>query len=161
MTGDYTFREGFAAMDFSRVHGWLAASYWTPAVSRERVERAAANSAMVLGVFAADGSQVAYARVISDKTRFAYFCDVIVDESHRGRGIGRAMVKYVLDHPDFATVVTWTLATRDAHGVYASIGFLPVTDPASKPQTWMVLRRPREIAEPESAGDDRAREGTG
>ena len=137
----YAIREGPGAMDFARVQTLLAAMYWTPGIGRDRVERAAANSALVIGVFSSAGGQVGYARVVSDKTRFAYLCDVVVDEAHRGRGVGRAMAGFALSHPDFATVATWTLSTRDAHGVYAPLGFLPVTDPVSRPADWMVLRR--------------------
>lgn len=137
----YILREGFDAMDFARVRTLLAATYWTPGIERERVERAAQNSALVIGAFAPDGAQVGYARVVSDKTRFAYLCDVVVDEGHRGRGLGRAMAKFALGHPELSTVSTWTLATRDAHGVYGPLGFLPVADPVSRPADWMVLRR--------------------
>jgi GNAT superfamily N-acetyltransferase len=137
---DVTLREGFDAMDFGLVHAWLTATYWTPGIARERVERAARHSAIVLGAFA-DGQQVGYARAVSDLTRFAYLCDVVVAESHRGQGVGRMMVRHLLDHPDLAAVSTWTLATRDAHGVYAALGFLRVTDPVSRPEDWMVLRR--------------------
>jgi GNAT superfamily N-acetyltransferase len=137
----FTIREGFDRMDYARVHAWLAATYWTPGILRETVERAARHSAMVIGAFDADDIQIGYARLVSDNTRFSYLCDVIVDDVHRGSGIGRAMVRYFLDHPEFATVRTWTLATRDAHTVYAPLGFLPVVDPVSRPDDWMVLRR--------------------
>ncbi len=141
MNSDPILREGFESMDFARVTAWLAATYWSRGIVRERVERAARHSALVVGAFTPDGLQVGYARIVSDKTRFAYVCDVVVDEAHRGRGLGRAMVQFALDHPEMATVTTWTLATRDAHRVYAPLGFLPVTDPVSRPADWMVLRR--------------------
>ncbi|MDZ4404290.1 GNAT family N-acetyltransferase [Prosthecobacter sp.] len=140
-TPDFIIREGIEAMDFERVHAWLAATYWTPGIARETVERAARHSALVIGAFDAAGIQIGYARLVSDNTRFAYLCDVIVDGAHHGGGIGRAMVRHFLEHPEFATVRTWTLATRDAHTVYAPLGFLPVVDPVSRPDDWMVLRR--------------------
>jgi len=126
-----------ARIDFARVHGWLASSYWTPGITRDRVERAAANSALVLGVY--DGpEQVAYGRVVSDKARIAYVADIWVDEPYRGRGIGRALVRRMLQDPEFATV-RWLLATRDAHTVYAALGFGPLDEP----QRWMTIRRPK------------------
>ena len=94
----------------------------------ERVRRAADNSALVLGAYV-DGVQAGYLRVVSDKTRFAYLCDVWVEEVHRGKGIARRMVQAALEHPDFVTV-NWLLATLDAHGVYAKLGFTPLPDPA-------------------------------
>lgn len=141
LTPAFSIRDGMSAMDFSTVREWLSRTYWTPGIARELIERAATNSALVIGAFAEDGPQVGFMRVVSDKVRFAYLCDVIVDESWRGRGVARAMVRHALDHPDFATVRTWTLATRDAHGVYGTLGFKPMSAPESRPESWMVLRR--------------------
>jgi GNAT superfamily N-acetyltransferase len=137
----YTIREGMPTMDFGRVHAWLAASYWVPGITRATVEHEARNSALVIGAFAADGAQIGYARVISDKSRLAWLADVVVAEAYRGRGVGRAMVQYALEHPELATVRTWALSTRDAHGVYAPLGFRPITDPLSMPDRWMVWRK--------------------
>lgn len=140
MKTTYSVREGFAVMDFARVHAWLAATYWTPGIARETVERAARNSALLIGAFTLEGVQIGYARVVSDQTRFAYLCDVVVDEPYRRQGVAGAMVRFALDHPELATVRTWTLATRDAHGVYEPLGFHPMTDPESRPEDWMVRR---------------------
>jgi len=141
MTEGVTIREGMGAMDFATVREWLAVSYWAAGVEREVIERAALNSALVAGAFAPDGSQIGFLRVVSDKVRFAYLCDVVVPDEWRGRGVARMMVQHALGHPEFETLRTWTLATRDAHGVYEPLGFKPMSDPESRPQTWMVLRR--------------------
>jgi len=79
--------------------------------------------------------QVGYARCVSDKTRFAYILDVYVDENHRKQGIARAMVKYIISHPDLKDVYQWTLRTRDAHGVYKEVGFKP----CAQPEQWMEI----------------------
>lgn len=126
-TADYEISEGIARIDWKRVHQWLASSYWTPGISLERVRRGGENSALVLGAYT-NGEQVGYLRVVSDKTRFAYLCDVWVEERHRGKGLARRMVQKALDHSDFATV-NWLLATVDAHGVYEKLGFTALTDP--------------------------------
>jgi len=143
MNQNYQIKEGVEDMNFTRIHAWLTASYWVPGIALETVVREARNSALVIGAFAADGTQIAYARVISDRSRMAYLADVVVEEAHRGRGVARAMVQYALDHPELAAVSTWTLATRDAHSVYAPLGFRPITDPQSMPERWMVRRRPK------------------
>lgn len=128
---EYEISTDLARIDWDRVHRWLASSYWTPGIARERVQRAAEHSALVIGAFR-DGVQAGYARVVSDKTRFAYLCDVWVDQEHRGRGVASLMVQHALEHPDFATV-NWLLATLDAHHVYAKLGFTPVKNP----ERWM------------------------
>jgi ribosomal protein S18 acetylase RimI-like enzyme len=90
---------------------------------------------LVLAAFSGQ-EQVGYLRVVSDKTRFAYICDVWVDAAHRRQGLARAMVRFAMEHPDFSTV-GWLLATADAHNVYAPLGFAPLKDP----QRWMGYKR--------------------
>jgi len=128
---DYELDDDIDRIDWVRVHAWLATSYWSPGIAAARVERAGRNSTCVLGAYH-DGMQVGYLRVVSDRTRLAYLADVSIDEPHRGRGLGRVMVRRVMDEPDFATAL-WLLGTRDAHGVYAALGFEPVPHP----ERWM------------------------
>ena len=45
------------------------------------------------------------------------------------------MVRYVLNHPEMATV-KWVLTTADAQGVYSELGFEPLT----KPEQWMIRK---------------------
>jgi GNAT superfamily N-acetyltransferase len=131
--GEYELSTDASRIDWVRVHGWLSSSYWTPGISLKRVQTAGLNSALLVGAYNKLG-QVGFARVISDKARFAYLCDVWVEESHRGKGLGRAMVKMALEHPELSQV-SWLLATKDAHGVYARLGFQPLKEPAR----WMSL----------------------
>jgi GNAT superfamily N-acetyltransferase len=126
-------KTGFESMDFDRVHTWLASAYWSPGVPRDRVERAARHSSLVVGAFEGD-VQVGYMRVVSDRTTFAWVCDVYVDEAHRGKGIARQMVAFALADPEHEGLRRWILATRDAHHVYASVGF----DPLEHAQRWMI-----------------------
>lgn len=123
----YEIREGDNHIDWIRVHRWLTSSYWSPGISREEVKRAGRHSALLLSAFK-NGQQVAYLRVISDKTRFAYLCDIWVDSVHRRKGLAQAMVRYALGHPEFSNVA-WLLATTDAHAVYAPLGFNSLEEP--------------------------------
>lgn len=125
---------GLARIDLDLVHSWLTTAYWSPGVARERVERAAHNSSLVVGAFV-DHRQVGYMRVVSDKTTFAWICDVWVDEHHRGKGIAKQMVKAALADPDHQGLRRWILATSDAHSIYAACGFQPLTDT----HKWMIL----------------------
>ncbi len=110
-----------ARLDVARVHGWLASSYWSPGAEREAVERAIAGS-HCLGAYRS-GEQLGFARVVSDRASFAWVADVWVDAPARGQGLGRRMVRWFFDHPDYATVRRFALVTADAHGVYEAIGF--------------------------------------
>jgi GNAT superfamily N-acetyltransferase len=118
--------------DLDRVWCMLRATYWSPNIRKDVVERAIANSIVANAIDQATGTQVGFARAVSDRATFAWLCDVVVDEAHRGQGIATAMVRALIDHPDLQTLRRWCLATRDAHDVYAPLGFQPVD-----PSRWM------------------------
>lgn len=132
-------QDGFDKMDFKKVTEMLSNTYWSPKIGVDEVKRGAANSALVIGAFTQDGKQVGYARVISDKTRFAYIADVYVDENFRKKGIGQQMMQYILSHDELKDVYQWLLITGDAHGVYRKVGF----EITSRPRAWMEIRKGR------------------
>jgi len=129
-----------ARLDIDRIHRWLATSYWSPGVSRDLVERAIAGS-HALGAYR-DGVQVGCARAISDRTTFAWLADVWVDEAARGQGLGRRLTRWFVDHPDYADIRRFGLVTRDAHGVYAAVGFTPL----ARPERYMERISPAHLA---------------
>ncbi len=110
-----------ARLNVATITGWLAGSYWSPGITHEAVERQIAGS-HCLGAYR-DGAQLGFARIISDKASFGWIADVFVDEAARGGGLGRRLVGWFLDHPDYTTVRRFGLVTGDAHGVYAPLGF--------------------------------------
>ena len=116
-----------ARFDIDAIHAFLTQSYWSPGIPRATVARAIANS-LCFGVFW-QGQQVGFARMVTDKTTFAYLCDVYVLEAHRGRGVSKQLMEYIMKHPDLQGLRRMMLATRDAHGLYAQFGFTPLSAP--------------------------------
>ncbi len=128
--GTYRLSTDRALLDLTRICAFITEeSYWGKGLDGTTIERAIAGS-LPIGAYAADGGLAGFGRVVTDGAVFAYLRDVFVLPSHRGRGLGRAISAAALDHPDLATVRNWMLATRDAHGVYAPLGFAPVAEPA-------------------------------
>ena len=111
-----------AQFDFAQVHQWLAATYWSPGISREKVEKGFRASTLCVAAFAED-HMAGVARCISDTTRFAYVADVYVAAEYRKRGIAREMVRRLMEHPKLKNVESWYLLTEDAQGVYTGLGF--------------------------------------
>jgi ribosomal protein S18 acetylase RimI-like enzyme len=136
---NYTINDSFEKIDFNDLQELLKEAYWCRDISLEEVKKGASNSALVIGTYDNTGKIVGYMRVVSDKTRFAYIMDVYVDIPHRKKGIGKAMVKFSLEHPEFKDVYQWLLRTRDAHEVYKSVGFEVISDP----EKWMSIIKPR------------------
>jgi N-acetylglutamate synthase-like GNAT family acetyltransferase len=109
------------SQDIDAIHAYLTRSYWAKGISRERVARSIEQS-LCFGLF--DGArQIGFARVVTDKTTFAYLADVYVLEEHRGGGLGKRLVAAVRAHPDLADLRRFVLWTRDAHGLYEQYGF--------------------------------------
>lgn len=132
----YTLSADPARLDVDRVYRWLATdAYWALGRPRDVIERGFANS-LAYGVYRPDGTQVAVARVITDSATFAWLCDVYVDRAERGRGLGTWMVGAIRDDLSTRSRMRILLATNDAHGVYAKLGFVPL----SNPDRWMELR---------------------
>jgi GNAT superfamily N-acetyltransferase len=134
-----------ARLQLEVVYGWLSTCYWSEGVRREVCERAFANS-LSIGAYSEGGAQLGVARLVTDQATFAWLCDVFVDESARGLGIGRAMVTALLADPRLQTLRRWCLATRDAHEVYAPLGFHGVDatrwmERLPDPSSWRVAKR--------------------
>ncbi|ABP53989.1 GNAT family N-acetyltransferase [Salinispora tropica] len=123
-------------LDLDRVHHWLATdAYWARGRDRATVERAFAGS-IGFGVYRPEGGcQVAVARVVTDGATFGWLCDVYVEPAERGRGLGTWLTGAVRDHLAELGVRRILLATADAHGVYAKLGFAPLP----RPDRWMLL----------------------
>lgn len=136
---EYSIKDGFNEMDFDKVSDMLKNAFWSIGIKKHEVIQGAQNSALLVGVFTADNKQIGFSRVISDKTRFAYILDVIVDDTYRKQGIGQAMIQFILNHQDLKDVYQWTLITKDAHEVYKKVGFNPI----SRPNDWMEIRYTR------------------
>lgn len=80
---DIVYKCGIGSMDFERVTEMLSQAYWSSDIKIDEIKKAAVNSALVIGAFSEDDRQIAYGRVISDKTRFAYLTDFYVDMEFR------------------------------------------------------------------------------
>jgi GNAT superfamily N-acetyltransferase len=147
-----------ARLDVDAVTTWLAdESYWATGRPRDVVERSIAGS-LCFGVYAgpaADAPQVALARVVTDGTTFAWVCDVFVDTGWRGRGIGKWLMRVVVeDLFERRGIERLVLATRDAHAIYDQAGF----EPLAVPSRWMEIDRratrlPGPADEPTAAGN--------
>jgi len=133
--GEYLISDDPALVDVDVVHGWLTdASYWARGRTRETVVRSIANS-IPLGVYHR-GVTVGFARLVTDRSTFAWLCDVFVLEEHRGAGLGKALVDAAVTHPDLQEVERFVLATADAHDLYGRYGF----EILDRPDRWMIRR---------------------
>jgi ribosomal protein S18 acetylase RimI-like enzyme len=106
-------------IDWAQAKADLAADGFDNGRSPEALERSFAAAQHV--VFARDGDHVVgMARLLSDGVCNAYLVDVWTASSHRRRGVGSAMVRYLLEQVPGQHV---GLQTDAAEEFYESLGF--------------------------------------
>lgn len=78
--------------------------WWTNQRRDEDVARMLQHTDLVVGMCADDERLVGFTRVLTDQVFKAVIFDVIVAREHRGAGLGKRLLDYVLDHPMVAGV---------------------------------------------------------
>lgn len=116
-----------ANLDLAAIHAYLTRSYWADGIPVEVVARSLAGS-LCFGLYE-DERQIGLARVITDRATYAYLCDVFVLEEFRGQGLGRWLMESVMAHGELAGLRRFSLVTRDAHALYAPLGFTALAQP--------------------------------
>ncbi|MGZ3861737.1 MAG: GNAT family N-acetyltransferase [Bacteroidia bacterium] len=127
MTGDYTFSTDKRKLDIQVIHQFLSTSYWAQEIPFEIVKRSIENS-FCFGVYFRD-KQVGFARVVTDFATFGYLADVFVLEEHRGKGLSKKLMEFIMSQPELKGLRRFMLATRDAHKLYEQYGFKQLAKP--------------------------------
>lgn len=120
--GEYTLSADKSKLDLQYLYNLLCIpSRYSSGLPPERFSLIVENS-ICFSVFH-EGKQIGFSRVITDFTEFASLWDVFIDEPHRKKGIGKALMKYIMEHPRLKGIFRWFLMTEDAHGLYQKFGF--------------------------------------
>ncbi|MFS2163540.1 GNAT family N-acetyltransferase [Variovorax sp. Varisp62] len=122
-----------APADFDTVHRLLVSNGWAHRVGDvEDLGRLISASQRAL-VAVADDQIVGFARAITDGISNGYLSMVVVAESHRTRGIGRALVERLVGSEPS---ITWVLrAGREgAAEFFAKLGFSASTTAMERPR---------------------------
>jgi GNAT superfamily N-acetyltransferase len=130
--GEYTISTDNKRLDIRRIHDFVSnQSYWAQGRPIETVQRALDNS-LNFGLYK-NNRLIGFARVVTDYATFAWIADVFVLSEHRGQGLSKWIMEVILSHPELQGFRRWVLATKDAHGLYARFGFIPL----HRPERWM------------------------
>jgi nitroimidazol reductase NimA-like FMN-containing flavoprotein (pyridoxamine 5'-phosphate oxidase superfamily)/GNAT superfamily N-acetyltransferase len=113
----------------------LMEQYWTAGVSAQALRSRLEGASAWAGARTDEGALVATASALGDGAR-GWLMDVAVHPVHRGRGLGRAVCRLLLDHARLRHAQVG-LGTRDAQELYMTLGF--TTQPPRHPLMW---RRP-------------------
>lgn len=80
---------------------------------------------------------LAFCRIVTDGATFGNLVDVFVQPALRSRGLSKMLMAFVMSHPLIPRLRRLTLATTEAHGLYAQFGFKPL----ARPETFMEVYR--------------------
>ena len=123
-------------IDVETVHDFLSRSYWAENIPLDVVRKSIENS-LCFGIYHQQ-RLIGFARAISDFATFASLADVFILPEQRGKGLSKWLIGIVLEHPQLQGLRRFTLATRDAHSLYAQFGFSLF----DKPGRWMQKHDP-------------------
>ncbi len=135
MNNDYYITTEKSRMDVDLIHKYLTKSYWAKGRSKSLVLKSMENS-ICFGIFDKSNNQIGFARVVSDLVVFAWLMDVFILDSYQGKGIGKILLKFIFEYPEFKNVNGIGLRTNDAHALYAQFGFERIPNP----ETWMLKK---------------------
>lgn len=123
----YTISTDKAKLDLKVIHGYLKDAYWCKNIPIEIIKKSIRGS-LCFGVYHQE-KQVGFARVISDLATFAYLADVFILPEYQGNELGKWLIETIVEYPDLQEIRTFSLATKDAHGLYEQFGFKPLAEP--------------------------------
>lgn len=111
-----------ALLDIALIHRFLSEeSTWARRIPLSTVEKSIRNS-WCFGAYE-KGSQVGFARLVTDRATYAYLCDVFILNTHRRKGISRLLLDAILSHPEVQGLRRFNLATTSASGLYQKFGW--------------------------------------
>jgi len=129
---EYVISTDRSRLDVPFIHRFLSTeTYWASGRRIEVVQRSIDNS-LCFGIYR-NAEQVGFGRVVTDYATFAWIADVFLLPEHRGHGLAKWMMEVILGHRELQGFRRWVLATKDAHGLYAKFGFIPL----HRPERWM------------------------
>lgn len=118
----YLFSADKSKLQLDVIYNYLSKeSYWAQNIPIEIVKKSAEGSLCFAIYF--NGSQIGYARMVTDTATFAYLADVFILELHRGKGLSKQLMKFIMEHPNLQGLRRMMLATKDAQGLYKQFGF--------------------------------------
>ncbi len=117
---EFTLTDAPDRVDLERTYALLQSTYWAARRPRQVVADMIARS-LCFTLLRKD-VQVGFGRAVTDYAAFSWIADIVIESAYRGRGLGKWMVEFAIDHPAIKHT-QMALQTRDAHTLYEKYGF--------------------------------------
>jgi GNAT superfamily N-acetyltransferase len=127
VVGNYELDDDPARIDAEAAIEFLVTeAYWGKSRDRAFILGQIREATRVVGAYDRAGAMVGFARAFGDGKTF-YLSDVYVLSGHRGAGLGKALMRAMIDDGPAADC-RWMLHTSDAHQLYRQFGFTEPDD---------------------------------
>ena len=115
-------------LDISAIHQYISTtSYWGKGRTMEDLQKTL-DHCLCFGMYLRSGTQIGFARVLTDHVVFAYLMDIFIFDEYQGKGLGKELIGNIMGHPLLKNVKTMALKTKDAHALYERFGFQTIGD---------------------------------
>lgn len=117
----------FAASDLEAAYQLLVSSGWSHRVSSAQYLQRLVAASQRTAVASLDGQVIGFARAITDGISNGYLSMIVVADTHRRRGAGKALVDHIVGTEPG---ITWVLRAgrSGASEFFAKLGFVASTD---------------------------------
>ena len=119
--GEYRISDDKSLLSVDRTYRLLSLCLFGSTRTKENVRMSIEHS-ICYGVFHGP-RQIGFARVVTDAATVYWLCDVFIEEAHRGKDLGKRLIRCVIETPELKGLLG-LLATSEAHGLYEKYGFI-------------------------------------
>ncbi len=122
--GSVYFIDPFIHNDFEEIQKLNRNEGWNALLKDSRKTKAAwDNSSVAFTIKTQENELAGYVRGHTDTAVSLFICELLIDEKHRGLGLGTKLLHYVHDlYPETRVEL---LATRDSKAYYENAGYRP------------------------------------
>lgn len=107
-----------------QLHRLYQNEWWCKGRTLEETKIGVANSQIIIGLIDEQSDLVGFARILTDTIFKALIFDVIIADTHRGKGLGKALVDAIKSHSALQNVKHFELYCKpDMIGFYEAYGF--------------------------------------
>lgn len=118
--GEYRISDDKSLLSLGRICKLLCRNYFASREFRETLQLSIEHS-LCYGVYHR-GTQIGFARVVTDTATIYWIADVYIAEEHRKKGLGKKLIRCIVESDELKNL-QGILATRDAQGLFEQCGF--------------------------------------
>ncbi len=129
MSDEFIISTDKSKLDILTIHKYLSErSYWARGRTLETVQKSIDNS-LCVGIYDQNDTLLGFGRVITDYAVFVWIIYVFILEEHRGQGLGKRLIEYIMNFPELKHLKRWQLVSDHAHKLYEKYGFVKLAAP--------------------------------